>query len=160
MCVASATRSPTRRVSSNLVKGGLAQDKERMEKELRAFVDGETERKAKYGTVLDDIGKEIDKNAAHREADAELRDEIHLPKLMWAAAVVVRMAEERAKPDSERDPEYQQRNWARHEQALDALTTRRWPPTGSSSLRSRAASTSTCATSSGSSMRSTRETTS
>ena len=106
-----------------LVKGGLAQDKERMEKELRAFVDSDKERKAKYGTVLDEIGKEIDKNAAHREADAELRDELHLPKLMWAASVVVRMAEERAKADADRDPEYQQRNWPRLEQALDALVT-------------------------------------
>jgi hypothetical protein len=106
-----------------LVKGGLAQDKERQEKELRAFIETDKDRKAKYGSVLDDIGKEIDKNAAHREADAELRDELHLPKLMWAAATVVRMAEERAKPDAERDPEFQQRNWARHEQALDALAT-------------------------------------
>jgi hypothetical protein len=106
-----------------LVKGGLAQDKERMERELRTFVEGDKERKARYGTVLDEIGKEIEKNAAHREADAELRDELLLPKLMWAASLVVRMAEERAKPDAERAPEYQQRNWARHEQALDALAT-------------------------------------
>ena len=106
-----------------LVKGGLAQDKERMEKELRTFVESDKDRKAKYGTVLDEIGKEVEKNAAHREADAELRDELHLPKLMWAGATLVRMAEERAKADADRDPEYQQRNWARHEQALDALAT-------------------------------------
>jgi hypothetical protein len=106
-----------------LVKGGLAQDKERMEKELRAFVDADKERKGKYGTVLDEIGKEIDKNAAYREADAELRDELHLAKLMWAASAIVRMAEERGKADAERDPEYQQRNWPRTEQALDALVT-------------------------------------
>jgi hypothetical protein len=106
-----------------LVKGGLAVEKERMEKELRAFIDGDKVRKAELGTVLDDIGKEIDKNASHREADAELRDELHLPKLMWAGAMLVRMAEERAKPDAARAPDYQQRNWARHEQALDALAT-------------------------------------
>lgn len=106
-----------------LVKGGLAQDKERMEKELRAFIETDKARKAKYGTVLDEIGKEIEKNAAHREADAELREELGFPKLMWAAGLVVRMAEQRGKPDAERDPDYQQRNWARHEQALDALAT-------------------------------------
>lgn len=106
-----------------LVKGGLAQEKERGEKDFRAFIDGDPARKAKYGTVLDDIGKEIEKNAAHREADAELRDELHLPKLMTAAATLVRMAEERGKADADRDPEFQQRNWPRHEQALDALAT-------------------------------------
>ena len=105
-----------------LVKGGLAQDKDRQEKELRGFVDGDKERKAKYGTVLDDIQKEVDKNAAHREADAQL-DELQLPKLMSAATTLVRMAEERVKPDADRDPDFQARNWLRQEQALAAMTT-------------------------------------
>ena len=105
-----------------LVKGGLAQDKERQEKELRAFVDGDKERKAKYGTVLDDIQKEVAKNATHREADAEL-DELQFPKLLSAATTIVRMAEERAKADADRDPDFQARNWLRHEQALAAMTT-------------------------------------
>lgn len=106
-----------------LVKGGLAGEKARAEKELRAFIDADPARKTAYGTVLDDIAKEIEKNAKHRENDASLKDEVHLPKLVWAASVIVRMAEERAKPDAERDPEYQERNWARHEQALKALPT-------------------------------------
>lgn len=106
-----------------LVKGGLAGEKARVEKDLRAFIDADPARKAAYGTVLDDIAKEIQKNAKHRENDASLKDEVHLPKLVWAAGVIVRMAEERAKPDAERDPEYQERNWARHEQALKALAT-------------------------------------
>jgi hypothetical protein len=105
-----------------LVKGGLAQDKERQEKELRAFIDGDKERKAKYGTVLDEIQKEVEKNASHREADAEL-DELQFPKLLSAATTIVRMAEERAKPDAERDPDFQARNWLRHEQALAAMST-------------------------------------
>ena len=105
-----------------LVKGGLAQDKERAEKELRAYIDADPARKTKYGTVLDDIAKEIEKNAGHREADAEL-EELQLPKLMSAASTIVRMAEERAKPDADRDPEFQARNWARQEQALNAMTT-------------------------------------
>ncbi|MBX3187443.1 MAG: S46 family peptidase [Labilithrix sp.] len=106
-----------------LVKGGLAEDKERAERDLRAFIDADLARKQAYGAVLDGIGKQIDEAAAHREADAFLRDELHLPKLVWAASVIVRMAEERAKPDADRDPEYQQRNWAQKEQALAALAT-------------------------------------
>jgi hypothetical protein len=42
---------------------------------------------------------------------------------MSAAMTIVRAAEERAKPDAERDPEFQARNAARHEQALTALET-------------------------------------
>jgi hypothetical protein len=105
-----------------LVKGGLAQEKDRAEKELRAFIDAVPARKAKYGTTLDEIAKEVDKNAAYREADAEL-EELHLPKLMSAASTIVRMAEERAKPDAERDPEFQTRNWPRQEQGLAAMST-------------------------------------
>jgi hypothetical protein len=105
-----------------LVKGGLAEDRARMEKELRAFIDADRERKAKYGTVLDDIGKEIDKNAAHRNEDAEL-EELQLPKLMIAAMTIVRMAEERPKADADREPDFQARNWPRHQQALAAMTT-------------------------------------
>ena len=105
-----------------LVKGGLAQDKERQEKELRAFVDADKDRNTKYGSVLDDIAKEQAKSATHREADAEL-DELQLPKLMAAAMSIVRMAEERAKPDTDRDPDFQARNWPRQEQALAAMTT-------------------------------------
>ncbi len=84
-----------------LVKGGLLDVKAKQDAELRAFIDGDPARKAKFGTVLDDVKKEIEKNQATREADIELRDEFHLPKLMDAARNIVRMAEERAKPDAE-----------------------------------------------------------
>ena len=104
-----------------LVKGGLAEQKDQADKELRAFIAADPARKAKYGAALDDIAKEVEKNAAHREADAEL-DELGYAKLMGAAGTIVRMAEERAKPDADRDPEYQARNWPRHEQAMNALT--------------------------------------
>ncbi len=104
-----------------LVKGGLAEDKERIEKELQAYVLADKDRKAKYGTVLAEMAKEVEKNAAYRDADAEL-DELQLPKLMSAAMTIVRMAEERPKPDADREPDFQARNWPRHEQALAAMT--------------------------------------
>lgn len=106
-----------------LVKGGLAEQKEKAERDLRAFIDGDAARKTSYGTVLDDITKEVERNAVHREADVELRDELHFAKLMGAASTIVRMAEERAKPDAERDPDYQARNWPRQQQGLASLAT-------------------------------------
>ena len=101
-------------------KGGLAQEKEKNEQALRAWVQADPARKATYGTVLDDIAKEIAKNAAHREADMEL-EELKLPKLLEAAQTIVRMAEERPKADADRDMDYQQRNWARREADLVAM---------------------------------------
>ena len=111
----------TKGLLEGLVKGGLAAEKGQQERELRAFIDGDPARKAKWGTALDDIQKEIEKTHTTRESDIELRDELHLPKLMVAARIIVRMADERAKPDAERDPDYQQRNWGRLGQTLDAM---------------------------------------
>ena len=105
-----------------LVKGGLAAEKEKSEKALREFVAADPARQAQWGKALDDIAAEIAKHSAHRERDAQL-DEIALPRLTGAALTIVRMAEERAKPDAARDPEYQERNWPRIEQGLKGLTT-------------------------------------
>lgn len=104
-----------------LVKGGLAEEKEKSERELRAFIDADPARKAKWGTALDDVAREIDKRAAYRDLDAFLRYEVQLPQLVSAATTIVRMAEERAKPDSARDPEYQERNLPQHVQAMKGL---------------------------------------
>ncbi len=105
-----------------LVKGGLAAEKEKSEKELRAWVDADETRKKQWGKALDDIAQELAKNAKTREKDAQL-DEILMAKLTGGAATIVRLAEERAKPDAERDPDYQERNWPRIQQSLGAITT-------------------------------------
>lgn len=105
-----------------LVKGGLAAEKDRAEKALRAFVAADPDRKAKWDKPLDDIAAEIAKHAAHREADAQL-EEIAMPRLVGAALTIVRMAEERARPDAARDPDYQERNWPRIVQGIKGLST-------------------------------------
>lgn len=105
-----------------LVKGGLAQDKEKSEKALREFVAADPKRKADWGKALDDIAMEIQKNAAFREKDAQLL-ELVTPRLMAAAITIVRMAEERPKADAQRDPDFQERNWPRIEQSIKGLTT-------------------------------------
>jgi len=113
----------TRGQVDGLVKGGLAVERERIDGELRAFIAADPARKSAFGTTLDDIAKEVEKNARTRDADASLRDEITLPKLVSAASTIVRMAEERAKPDADRDPDFQERNWPRQVQALRAMST-------------------------------------
>ncbi len=106
-----------------LVKGGLAERKARDEEELRAFIEADPERKARWGSVLSEIAREVATNATYRVPDSLLRDELLLPSLVSAASKIVRMAEERAKPDAERHPDYQDRNFPRHLQAFRALST-------------------------------------
>jgi hypothetical protein len=45
-------------------------------------------------------------------------------ELMNAARIIVRMAEERGKPDAEREPEFQERNWPRLEASLRSMSRR------------------------------------
>lgn len=105
-----------------LLKGGLAKQKATQDASLRAFVDGAPDRKAKWGKALSGVDEVLAAQARQREADAEL-EELTFSRLLAAAMTIVRMAEERPKPDAERDPDYQARNWLRHEQAMKAIST-------------------------------------
>ncbi|HEY3498270.1 MAG TPA: S46 family peptidase, partial [Polyangiaceae bacterium] len=62
-----------------------------------------------------------------REPDTQLSVEILMPRLVWAASLIVRMAEERQKPDAERDPQYQARKIPDLRDELDALDKRYHP---------------------------------
>jgi hypothetical protein len=110
-----------RGVLDGLVKGGLAREKLKQDEALQAWIVEDPARKAAYGDVLDKIAKihaERQKTWAH---DTAVGESLALVKLLGAATTIARMAEERAKPDAERDPEYQERNWQRLEQAQESL---------------------------------------
>ncbi len=70
-------------------------------------------------------GKELNAFVAsmrrYREKDAAVRELSSMPRLLGAATTIVRMAEERAKADKDRHPDYQERNWKRVEQQLVAV---------------------------------------
>lgn len=104
-----------------LVKGGLAAQKEKQEKELRAFIDSDAKHKAEWTKALDDIATEVKKHEAWREKDMQF-DELDLPKLVSSAITIVRMAEERSKKDADRDVGYQERQWTRMEQAQKSVS--------------------------------------
>ena len=95
-----------------LTKGGLAASKADNERELQAWIDADAARKAKYGDVLAELKKLRDEQKSHRDRDMAL-GAIRFSSLLGAASSIVRMAEERPKPDKERDPSYQKRNWKR-----------------------------------------------
>jgi hypothetical protein len=105
-----------------LVKGGLAAQKGKQEADLAAWIEVDPQRKATYGGVLEEIGKAHAEAVKHAEEDADLRELAGAAKLVSAASIIVRMAEERAKPDAERHPDYQERNWKRLEQSQIALS--------------------------------------
>lgn len=92
-------------------RANLLQKKREEAERLRVSIAADARDQATYGTVIEQIGSAYADYRATREADTELEAEISMPRLVSAANRIVRMAEERALPDSERDPEYQERNW-------------------------------------------------
>ncbi|HZF55144.1 MAG TPA: S46 family peptidase [Polyangiaceae bacterium] len=112
----------TRGLQDGLVKGGLAAQKEKLEADLRAWIEKDGARKASYGGALDGIAKAVANHQKMREKDATLEEAVNLSALLRSASVIVRMAEERPKRDADRDPDFQERNWKRYEQMQATLT--------------------------------------
>ncbi len=111
------TLTKFRGILDGLGKGGLAQQKKKEEAELKTWVLADPERKAAYGNVLEKMAKLAAELRTTREADAALSEVYRMVSLLDSAGKIVRMAEERPKPDAKRDPDFQERTWQRMEQA-------------------------------------------
>jgi hypothetical protein len=97
-------------------------DRKRAEQEaLQAFISADPARSQKYGSVIGDIGQLYAEQEKTRVADTALEREFLLPRLVFAAYRIARMADERQKPDTERDPSYQERNVPRLRDDLKAI---------------------------------------
>jgi hypothetical protein len=77
--------------------------------------------------ALDAIDAALTERDRTREADTALMTEILMPRVVWAANLIVRMAEERQKPDELRDPDYQDRKVPDLRAELQAMDRRYHP---------------------------------
>lgn len=87
-----------------LTKGGLGAQKAALEQELQAWIDADPGRKAKYGTVLADLAAVQAKSAQRRAHDESVQEILRASTLLGAAMLVRKVATERAKPESAREP--------------------------------------------------------
>ncbi|HEX5098638.1 MAG TPA: S46 family peptidase [Polyangiaceae bacterium] len=108
-------------------KGNLLERKRADEQALRAYIAADPERQKRAGGALEAIDQAIEKRNEKREPDTALSAEILMPRLVSAATLIVRMAEERQKPDADRDPDYQERRVPDLRDELDALDARYHP---------------------------------
>lgn len=113
-----------RGIVDGLSKGALLEQRTRLDADLKKWIDADPARKAAYGDVLDKIAAIVAEDRKTREADLATWQMNRLVSLVSSAQVIVRVAEERAKPDAERDPAYQERNWARIEQEQTTMQKR------------------------------------
>ncbi|MRG92233.1 S46 family peptidase [Polyangium spumosum] len=109
-------------LAEGLGKGGVAAERAKKDAELAAWIGGDDGRKAAYGDVMGKIEALIAEHKKTREGDAALGEVMMSANLFAAASSIVRMAEERPKPDAEREPDFQERNWKRLEQRMARLS--------------------------------------
>ncbi len=111
-----------RGVLQGLVKGGLLAQKEAREKDFVAWVNAEPDRKAKYGQVLSALAALSAERRKTREKDSLLAEfSGGMGSALSAAQTLYRFGVEKAKPDAERDPAFQERNWQRIREGLDRM---------------------------------------
>lgn len=110
-------------VMKGLVEGRLLERKQKLERDLVAWVDADDTRRSKYGTVLAELRRLDAEQKKTRDRDADM-GAIHWSSLLKTAGLIVRMAEERPKPDAERDPWLQERNWKRLEASQKSFARR------------------------------------
>src|SRR5262249_14981019 len=112
-----------RGVMEGLVKGGLKDQKAQLEGKLKEWVNADAGRKKAYGDVLEKLEKLEAERRKTRDQDRALGEISRMAIRLGSAGNIVRMAEERPKPDAEREPEYQERNWQRREQGEERAQT-------------------------------------
>ncbi len=105
-----------------LTKDGLLAQKQASEAELEKWIAASPDRKAKYDGAAAKVVKTFLDSRKTRDADASVRELLRMVRLFGAAHTIVRNAEERAKPDDKRDPDFQDRNQKRIEQGLVQLS--------------------------------------
>jgi hypothetical protein len=101
-------------VLEGMVRGGLLARKAAEEREFVAWIDRDPARKARYGDVLPALGALLAEREKTRERDALLTELTGgRSSALGAAVTIYRLSIEKKKPDAERDPDFQERNWTR-----------------------------------------------
>jgi hypothetical protein len=108
-------------VLENARKGRLLQRKAATESDLGAWIEADPGRRSRYGAVLAALDEVQARKEATRERDAAYRGLHGQGSLLASARTARRLAEERGRPDADRDPEYQQRNWERIREAQQRM---------------------------------------
>ncbi len=108
-------------VRDGLNKGGVASDKARVEGELQKWIDADAGRKARYGDVLSKMAALSQDKAKTREHDMAHDEVLRGSSLLAIADTLVKLADERQKPDAERKLGYQERDAKDLEQSFQAM---------------------------------------
>lgn len=104
-------------------KGSMYSRKQQFEKDLAAWINADSDRKAKYGSVLSDLSKLVAESQEHNQRDRML-GYVHRSQMISTARKLYRLAYEKQKPDAERERGYQVRDLPRFKAGLSRMTRR------------------------------------
>lgn len=96
---------------------GLPEKKQAEEAGLKEWIAASASRTKKYGDVVGKIDAALEEEHREREKTLAFNNIIGSSMLLQSALTIARMAEERPKPDLEREIGFQQRDWQRMEQS-------------------------------------------
>ena len=108
-------------IQENIARADIIDEKIRRQVAIESWIAADSRRREKWGGILTEIARI---NAEYRrtaERDYLVQCIIRQVRMLDAAHTIVRMAEERPKPDDQREPGFQQRNWMRMIQSLERL---------------------------------------
>jgi hypothetical protein len=117
--VANRIRGLNNRLTNNrgtlngLLASHLLQTKAAREKALIAWIDADPERRKEFGATLPALDALAAEENRTRLRDDVLRSIEGGPSVLASAETIYRLSLARPKPDLERDPTYQERNWTR-----------------------------------------------
>lgn len=92
-------------------KGGVLARREKLQRRLEDWIAADPERRKTYGDVLPELDAMQLESERTRDRDAAFHGLFRSSSLLGAAHTIYRLSEERPKPDLERAPGYQERDW-------------------------------------------------
>ena len=96
--------------------------KRELERGLEAWIAAAPERQARYGSALGDLRALVAREQQNRERDLYWGTANRWP-MLEAATTLYRLAQERRKPDLEREPGYQERDLSRIRERMERIET-------------------------------------
>ncbi|MDH3284535.1 MAG: S46 family peptidase [Acidobacteriota bacterium] len=94
-------------------KSDILERKAALQQQLDAWIAADPDRKARYGSAIADLRALVEKNEATRDRDVYYGFLGRRSSLLSVASQLYRLSRERTKPDLEREPGYQERDWPR-----------------------------------------------
>ena len=107
---------------NGFAKGDMLERKRELEADLQAWIEGDEQRRERYLSALEDLRAVVAENNGLRERAMFYEYLARRGELLQTARTLYRLAREKEKPDMEREPGFQERDFSRIEERMVRMT--------------------------------------